>query len=133
MGIEPTQSAWKAEILPLNYTRATKTTLLLYQWARCLSRLFIRKFKKFTQEQLAELVDIDVRQIARIEACESLPSIPTLLKLCSVFTVSPNDLLEFSTNTTDENASLKSDINDILTLAKPEQLELIKKLILAVL
>ncbi len=93
----------------------------------------LRKFKKFTQEQLAELVDIDVRQIARIEACESLPSIPTLLKLCSVFTVSPNDLLEFSTNMPDENASLKSDINDILTLAKPEQLELIKKLILAVL
>jgi hypothetical protein len=23
MGIEPTQSAWKAEVLPLNYTRAT--------------------------------------------------------------------------------------------------------------
>ncbi len=22
MGIEPTQSAWKAEVLPLNYTRA---------------------------------------------------------------------------------------------------------------
>ena len=32
MGIEPTQSAWKAEVLPLNYTRvsiksAEKTTL----------------------------------------------------------------------------------------------------------
>jgi hypothetical protein len=24
MGIEPTYSAWKAEVLPLNYTRATK-------------------------------------------------------------------------------------------------------------
>jgi hypothetical protein len=23
MGIEPTPSAWKAEVLPLNYTRAT--------------------------------------------------------------------------------------------------------------
>ncbi len=23
MGIEPTSSAWKAEVLPLNYTRAT--------------------------------------------------------------------------------------------------------------
>gem|GEM_PF-527153 len=27
MGIEPTQSAWKAEILPLNYTRSSKLTL----------------------------------------------------------------------------------------------------------
>ncbi len=25
MGIEPTQSAWKAEILPLNYTRSSKS------------------------------------------------------------------------------------------------------------
>ena len=25
MGIEPTQSAWKAEVLPLNYTRITRT------------------------------------------------------------------------------------------------------------
>ncbi len=26
MGIEPTSSAWKAEVLPLNYTRAILTT-----------------------------------------------------------------------------------------------------------
>ncbi len=25
MGIEPTQSAWKAEILPLNYTRSSQS------------------------------------------------------------------------------------------------------------
>jgi hypothetical protein len=25
MGIEPTQSAWKAEVLPLNYTRKTNS------------------------------------------------------------------------------------------------------------
>jgi hypothetical protein len=29
MGIEPTQSAWKAEILPLNYTRKLKSALAL--------------------------------------------------------------------------------------------------------
>ncbi len=27
MGIEPTSSAWKAEVLPLNYTRGTVTLL----------------------------------------------------------------------------------------------------------
>ena|GEM_PF-1588210 len=26
MGIEPTPSAWKAEVLPLNYTRLSQTT-----------------------------------------------------------------------------------------------------------
>ena len=29
MGIEPTQSAWKAEVLPLNYTRLSFLTLHL--------------------------------------------------------------------------------------------------------
>ncbi len=28
MGIEPTQSAWKAEVLPLNYTRVTLKGLI---------------------------------------------------------------------------------------------------------
>ena len=27
MGIEPTPSAWKAEVLPLNYTRLTNPTI----------------------------------------------------------------------------------------------------------
>lgn len=29
MGIEPTCSAWKADILPLNYTRTTQATLFI--------------------------------------------------------------------------------------------------------
>ena len=28
MGIEPTTSAWKAEVLPLNYTRTIKTNVM---------------------------------------------------------------------------------------------------------
>ncbi len=39
MGIEPTQSAWKAEILPLNYTRTSQRTLL-YLMCVDLSRVF---------------------------------------------------------------------------------------------
>ena len=93
----------------------------------------LRKYKKITQEKLAKLIDIDVRQVARIEAGESLPSIPTLLKFCSVLSVTPNDLLSFSSIESTASSTLKSDINDILSLAKEEQLQLIKKLILAIL
>ncbi len=32
MGIEPTSSAWKAEVLPLNYTRLTTFSLARYWW-----------------------------------------------------------------------------------------------------
>lgn len=91
----------------------------------------LRKYKHITQEKLAEIADMDIRQIARLEAGESLPSVTTLLKLCSAFNVTPNDLLCHEENVC--NNKIKSDIYDILTLAKPEQLELIKKLILAVL
>jgi hypothetical protein len=31
MGIEPTPSAWKAEVLPLNYTRVLSKHLILLQ------------------------------------------------------------------------------------------------------
>ena len=93
----------------------------------------LRKLHKLTQEKLAELVDIDVRQIARIEAGESLPSIETLIKISKELKVTPNELLEYSAEESDVKISLKSDINDILSLAKEDQLVLIKKLILAIL
>lgn len=94
----------------------------------------LRKLNHYTQEKLSELIDIDVRQVARIEAGESLPSVETLLKMATVLSVTPNDLIYFVNHEeTDVKNKLKSDINDILSLAKEEQLILIKKLILAVL
>lgn len=54
--------------------------------------------------------------------------------MAKILDVTPNDLLNFDNNETNSSKlSLKSDINDILSLAKEEQLILIKKLILAVL
>ena len=90
-----------------------------------------RKIKKLTQEKLAEMVDLDVRQIARLEANESLPSVTTILKFCDVFEITPNDIL--CINLPQKDCTLRAEIDDTLLLAKPEQLKLIKKLILAVL
>lgn len=91
----------------------------------------LRKFKKITQEKLAEMIDMDIRHIARLEAGGSLPSVTTVLKLCKVFSITPNDLLLDDENI--QTDPIKSDIYDILSLMKPEQLNLVKKLILAVL
>lgn len=90
----------------------------------------LRKYKKITQEKLAEMVDLDIRQIVRLEAGDSSPSLNTLLKLCKIFDITPNDLLLSDESVT--SAPIKSDIYDILSLLKPEQLELVKKLILAI-
>lgn len=93
----------------------------------------LRRLNKLTQEKLAELSDIDIRQVARIEAGESLPSLETLINIAKVLEVTPNDLLIYCNENPNAINSLKSDINDILSLAKEEKLLLIKKIILALL
>lgn len=93
----------------------------------------LRSLHNLTQETLAEFIDMDMRQVARIEAGGSLPSLPSIIKLCKVFRITPNDLLDFGSSQNSATYQLKSDINDILSLAKEDQLVLIKKLILAVL
>ncbi len=56
----------------------------------------IRKSKKYTQEQLAESVDINLRQMARIEAGESFVTAETLQKICNVLNVTPDNLFRFA-------------------------------------
>lgn len=91
----------------------------------------LRGMHHLTQESFAELVGMDIRQVARIEAGENYPSLTFFIKICEVFKLSPNELLEYDKNS--NNSALKSDIYDILSLAKDEQLAVIKKLILALL
>ena len=47
MGIGPTQPAWKAGVLPLNYTRTSHNAYRLYQKSNLLSNIFLQFLKKF--------------------------------------------------------------------------------------
>ena len=70
----------------------------------------LRKLHNFTQEKMSELIDIDVRQVARIEAGESLPSVVTLQRMAKILAVTPNDLLNFENDEANTiKTSLKSD------------------------
>jgi len=91
-----------------------------------------RKSHKFTQEKFAELIDIDMRHVARIEAGGSLPSLDTFLKMSEVLGISPNELLNHKQQQNTAENALKNDIYDILAFANKDKLELIKKLVLAV-
>ena len=42
MGIEPTRPAWKAGILPLNYTRIFSATLIIIHNQRCIVKCFLQ-------------------------------------------------------------------------------------------
>lgn len=52
-----------------------------------------RKARGLSQEKLAAEVDLDMRQLGRIERGESFPSVGTLIKLAEVLGVEPADVL----------------------------------------
>lgn len=52
-----------------------------------------RKARGLSQEKLAAEVDLDMRQLGRIERGESFPSMGSLIKLAEVLGAEPADLL----------------------------------------
>lgn len=52
-----------------------------------------RKGKGLTQEKLAEKAEISNNYLSNIENNHSIPSLETILKLCIVLDITPNDLL----------------------------------------
>lgn len=64
-----------------------------------------RKKLKYTQEYVAENVDISIDLLRNIENGRNIGSVPTLLNLCNFFKISPNtlfsELLDFKEDTLD--------------------------------
>ncbi|WP_354297391.1 helix-turn-helix domain-containing protein [Phenylobacterium koreense] len=52
-----------------------------------------RKARGLSQEKLAAEVDLDMRQLGRIERGESFPSVGSLIKLAEVLGMEPAELL----------------------------------------
>ena len=55
----------------------------------------LRKNRKITQEKLAELLELNQRQVTRIETGDNFPSADTLEKLCIYLDIHPKYLFEF--------------------------------------
>ncbi len=68
----------------------------------------LRKEKNMTQEKLAELVDIDTRNIIKIENGQTFPRLKTLEKFLEIFEISASDL--FRTEHLQDTAFLKEKI-----------------------
>jgi len=51
--------------------------------------------KKYTQERLAELLDISPRQLQRIERNETQTKITTLKKIISILDIPEDDVLKY--------------------------------------
>lgn len=54
-----------------------------------------RKNLGFTQEKLAELLDISPRQLQRIETGKAETSLKTLKKLIKILNISDDDILKY--------------------------------------
>lgn len=54
---------------------------------------FYRKKMNITQEQLGNLIGISQKHISNIECAASIPTIKTIVKICNVLHVTPNQLL----------------------------------------
>ncbi len=54
-----------------------------------------RKMRKYTQEQLAELINVDPRTIQRIENKETIPTLENFKKIVRILKIEDKDILEY--------------------------------------
>ena len=54
-----------------------------------------RNLRGYTQEKLAELVEVDIRTIQRIEKMEVIPSLETFAKLTLILNIDFKDVIVF--------------------------------------
>lgn len=87
----------------------------------------IRKKQHMTQEQLAEKTELSIVYISHIENSHSIPSLETLMKLCEVLNVTPDELL-LGTRQDMENYLL-SDIQQKILRCSPRQRRLVDRFI----
>lgn len=87
----------------------------------------IRKNRGMTQEQLAEKAELSNIYISHIENSRSIPSLETLMKLCSALDVTPDEVL-LGTKQDMENY-LQSDIQKKLILCTPKERRMVSRFI----
>lgn len=88
----------------------------------------IRKSNGYTQEKLAEAVEVSVRYISDIEQDKAKPSYENLIKICNAFQVSLDQIFSEYINTK-ENKSMEYSLAGFDKLSKKDK-ETIENLIM---
>lgn len=91
----------------------------------------LRKNKKLTQEQLAEIVGIEQKQICRIENGACFTTFETLDKMALTLDVEIKDLFKF--NHLNSKETLIKSLNEMFKNASEEKIQLIYKLVYEIL
>lgn len=88
----------------------------------------LRKSKKLTQEQLAELVNVDTKHISFLETGRNFPSADLLEKLKGVFDIEYSDLFDFDNIIDKQDEIIR--INKLLDNMTQKQIHFIYKFVL---
>lgn len=87
----------------------------------------LRRKRRLTQEQLAEMAELSIVYISHIENSRSIPSLETVMKLCAALEITPNELLlGTSQNMTDY---LQTEVQQKLMLCTPSERRLVDRFI----
>lgn len=78
-----------------------------------------REFRKLTQEQLSELLDVSTHYIYELERGTRIPSLPLLIKISEVLHVSADRLL--SDTAAESDAVNPQMLNDLINTLTDEQ------------
>lgn len=85
-----------------------------------------RKNKGLTQEKLAERIDINQRQLTRIESGENYPSAETLEKICIAMDIEPKWVYDFEWQVREELAKTGTDPGPVLRLVQKNEVVTVK-------
>lgn len=88
----------------------------------------IRKSKKMTQENVAELIGIEVSSLCNIENGKYYPTAENLDKILNILEITPQKLFSFEHH--QEEKDLLEEINTIL-LKNPEKIQDVYKIVKA--
>lgn len=85
-----------------------------------------RKSRGFTQEKLAEIIDVNQRQLTRIESGENFPSAETLEKICIAIDVEPKYFFDFEWQVREELLKTGTDSRPVLRLIQKNEVVTVK-------
>ena len=72
----------------------------------------LRKKRGWSQEELAEKVDVTRQSVSKWESAQSTPDLDKILKLAEIFEVTTDELLKAEQRLEDEKSSEKNDKNE---------------------
>ncbi len=75
---------------------------------------YYRKERSISQEKLAEMLEISIPQMSKLECGRALLNVKQIVSLCKIFNISPNELIFDNINFTEDKSK---NINNLVAFA----------------